>query len=251
MASTTSTNSRINNSLKIVCLNIERDKHYDRIVAFLKKEKPDVVLMQEVFIKDMPYFEEKLNMKGRYSILNSFQGVENSESGLVTLSALPITQEKRLYYRGEEANPPTIRIGFHEGHMIARSLLLTEFVKDNQSYTIINTHFTWTPDGHPSFKQYEDIDKMMTFLKEIPRFILCGDFNAPRGGEIFDKISHHYKDNIPSHITTTIDGNLHKAGELNLVVDGIFTTPQYLVQNVQVVPGLSDHCALMAQVQVK
>jgi endonuclease/exonuclease/phosphatase family metal-dependent hydrolase len=238
------------NTLKIVCINVERDKHYDRIIAFLKEKKPDVILLQEVFIKDLPYFEQVLNMKGVYSILNSFQGVENSDSGLVTLSSLPMTKKKSLYYRGEENSPPAIRIGFKEGDLIARSLLVTEYLKDKQTYTVINTHFTWTPDGHPTDKQYEDIDKMLHHLAEIPEFILCGDFNAPRGGPIFEKISTLYKDNIPSSVLTTIDKNLHKAGDLQLVVDGVFTTPQYEVESLDIISGLSDHCAIIAAVKI-
>lgn len=90
---------------------------------------------------------------------------------------------------------------------------------------------------------------LLKFLSEIPEFILCGDFNAPRGGIIFDTIASKYKDNIPSEINTTIDKNLHKAGDLKLVVDGLFTTPSYQITSIKIIDSLSDHCAILANIR--
>jgi hypothetical protein len=80
---------------------------------------------------------------------------------------------------------------------------------------------------------------------------MCGDFNAPRGRLIFDRIATKYKDNIPPYVTTTIDKNIHHAGDLQLVVDGLFSTSKYEVRSVQVLDGLSDHCAIIGEVFIK
>ncbi len=230
------------NGLKVVSLNIEQDKHFDRIIPFFKESQPDVILMQEVYFKDIPLLEKTLTMHAAFAILNTFRNKENSEFGLVTLSALE-TNSYSIYYRGDPANPPALGKG--EAANQARAILVTDLVKNNAQYRVVNTHFTWTPDGQPTERQYTDIDILLQHLSEIPEFVLCGDFNAPRGRPIFDKIASRYKDNIPSDITTTIDQHLHKAGDLNLVVDGIFTTPTYQVNAVEVISGLSDHCAVM------
>ena len=78
--------------------------------------------------------------------------------------------------------------------------------------------------------------------------MLCGDFNAPRGGEIFGLLAQKYKDNVPQKYTTSIDGILHRAGPLPFMVDGLFSTPGYTVSHVEMVCGISDHCALIANV---
>lgn len=237
-------------SLKIVSLNIEQDKHFDRIIPFFKECQPDVILMQEVLLEGIPFLEQTLRMNHSVAILNTYRGIENSKLGLVTFSALG-TNSYSIYYRGDPLSPPEIEKGKGQAANLARAILVTELVKSGHPYRMINTHFTWTPDGHPSERQYVDVDVMLQHLSKIPEFVLCGDFNAPRGKPIFDKIASKYKDNIPPHITTTIDKNLHRAGDLNLVVDGIFTTPRYQVDSVEIISGLSDHCAILAKVAVK
>ena len=57
-------------------------------------------------------------------------------------------------------------------------------------------------------------------------------------------MSDRFKDNIPLRYTTSIDPNLHRAGALELMVDGLFSTPGYVVSDVALHSGVSDHCAI-------
>lgn len=238
-------------SLKIISLNIEHDQNIDRVLPFLIEQQADVILLQEMSDKYIGRFEEALGMKSVFSVqcylLNP--GREKFKLGVITLSALPITKSYNLYYRGNDADLVTITPGNPEKQ--ARSLLITEVVKNGQSYCIGNTHFTWSPGGQANANQRQDITRLLQSLSNIPEFVLCGDFNAPRGREIFDTIALKYKDNIPAEITSTIDKNLHKAGDLNIVVDGLFTTPIYQVTHVKIIDGLSDHCAILATISKK
>jgi endonuclease/exonuclease/phosphatase (EEP) superfamily protein YafD len=237
-----------NPSLKIVSLNIEKDKHFDRIIPFLKEQRPDALLLQEIFSKDIPLFEERLGMKSQFVPIKIIlrEGAVYP-FGLATFSSLPMANYS-FYYRGTEENPPVGPEG--EPLNTARAALVSEVSKNNQTFRLINTHFTWTPDGQPSDLQYEDLPKLLRLLAQFPDFILCGDLNAPRGRPIFDKIASLYKDNIPLPITTTIDKNLHRAGDLQLVVDCLFSTATYKVENVQVFENLSDHCAISGNVSL-
>lgn len=236
--------------LKIVSLNIEKDRHLDRIIPFLKKLQPDVILLQEVFSKDIPILEEKLEMKSTFAVMKILLREGNPQPlGIATFSSSPIAKSYTAYYHGNGENPP---IG-PEGDPLktARTILVTEVLKNNKAYCLVNTHFTWTPDGQASDLQHQDLDNFFQLLAPLSHFILVGDFNAPRGRVIFDKIALKYKDNIPSHITTTIDKNLHKAGDLQLVVDGLFSTPPYRVESVEAFDGVSDHYAISAKVFFK
>ncbi len=232
--------------LKVISINIEKDKHFNRLIPFLQEQKPDVVLMQEVFEKDISFLENPTGMLGSFAVLSSNRGINNSKFGLLNLVSIKNVKSYSIYYRGNESEPPEISSG--EAANMARAILVSEFIKDERHFCVVNTHFTWTPDGHPSEKQNIDLEIMLQQLSRIPEFILCGDFNAPRGRLIFDKISDIYKDNIPSFVTTTIDKAFHKAGDLQLVVDGLFTTPKYHVDFLKIVPGLSDHCAILAEI---
>ncbi len=234
--------------LKIVSLNIEMDRHFDRIIPFLKEQKPDVILLQEVFEKDIPYLEKHLEMKLVFTAAIKYLLINNEKQklGTATFSNLEITKHYSDYYHGDGRNLPVTHYG--EAEKGARSILVVEVVKDHQFYCLVNTHFSWTPNGKPDAQQHKDLTAMLYLLSKIPEFILCGDFNTPRGMPIFDAIAHKYKDNIPSYIRTTIDKNLHRAGDLQLVVDGLFTTLPYHVDSIEVVNNLSDHCAILATI---
>jgi hypothetical protein len=77
---------------------------------------------------------------------------------------------------------------------------------------------------------------------------LFGDFNAPRGKEIFSIFTEKLKDNIPLNYETSLDENLHRAGKLTYMVDGCFTTPEYVASDVELRFGVSDHAAVLATI---
>ncbi|HEY5810705.1 MAG TPA: endonuclease/exonuclease/phosphatase family protein, partial [Povalibacter sp.] len=85
-------------------------------------------------------------------------------------------------------------------------------------------------------------------LAAYPDYVLCGDFNAPRGRPLFSLFTDELglTDHLPPTVTTTIDPQLHRAGALQLVVDTIFSTPHYQVEDVQVLEGISDHKGILA-----
>jgi endonuclease/exonuclease/phosphatase family metal-dependent hydrolase len=117
-------------------------------------------------------------------------------------------------------------------------------------YCIATTHLTWTPNAQANIEQEMSIERLILTAAKHPELILCGDFNAPRGRDSFATLAAHYTDNIPSEITTSIDGSLHRAGALELMVDGIFSTPGYEVSDVYLFTGISDHCALLATISL-
>ena len=272
--------------LKLISLNIEMDRHLDRIIPFFKEQRPDVILLQEVLDNNVEQLEKSTGMNGIYTIQNiicfeksastaiptknsgprpsrrlglsptknwvkTAAWAEKSESylGLLTLSNLPIIKNSHVFYRGDGAQPQ--RMTMKEPEKTARAVSNIEIVKDQQTYCLLNTHFTWTPNAQPNDDQQQDLEHVLRYLADIPEFIFCGDFNAPRGTRIFDTIATTYQDNIPKHITTTIDKQLHRCGDLGIVVDGVFTTPGYDVIDVQVVDNLSDHCAIVTLVEPK
>lgn len=236
--------------LKLICLNIEIDKHFDRILPFFEREKPDVVLLQEVLQKDIPLLENTLNMKSHFTPVAQFEWQGSLQIEVQAIfTHLPLLGSSVEYYRGHKDFPPLIELGHGAGEFMARALSVIQVAKEGKHYRLAMTHFTWTPDGKPSAKQIHDIERLFDLLSPFPDIILCGDFNAPRGRVIFEKLAARFKDNIPLHITTTIDKNWHRDGDLQLVVDGLFTTPHYSVESIKIVDNVSDHCAIVANVK--
>lgn len=231
--------------IKIVSLNIEFNKHFSTVIPFIKKENPDVLLAQEVLEEDLQSLSESFGMQYQYSPMAIIKFEESEKViGIAIFTKHPILENEVAYYYGDPKNLPISDRTDPDKN--ARPIIIVTIEKDGTKYCLANTHFTWSPGGESNTQQKQNLDDMLKILSKFSDFVLCGDFNAPRGREIFDKLTELYIDNIPKNITTTIDKNLHKAGDLQLVVDGLFTTKGYKVENVRVVDGISDHMAIVA-----
>jgi len=150
------------------------------------------------------------------------------------------------YYVGKRSNIP--QFIYENPNSGNRAVSWITFQIKNKTYTIATTHFTWSPKGEETEEQRSNMEKLLIQLKKMEPFILCGDFNAPRGKSIYKMLEDVYKDNIPKEITSTIDPILHRERELSFVVDSLFTTSQYIIDAIDIVGGLSDHkgiCAIL------
>lgn len=238
--------------IRLASINIEGDMHRERVISFLSDFKPDVVCFQELIESSVPFFEQALGMKG-YFVPVTVHNIRpfDSESpigtyGVGLFSNNLVSDIKIDYYSGVIGNIPRFVRG-HGGSTMWRALLRGTVNKDDERYTVAVTHFTWTFDGSTSDKQREDLNNLLAITEKCPELILCGDFNAPRGGEIFGILAKKYKDNIPVEYVSSLDTELHRIGKIKqLMVDGLFTTPHYKVSEVKLSEGVSDHMAVTA-----
>lgn len=232
-------------SIRMLSLNIEGKRHLERVQAFLQRELFDVIVLQEVFEEDIHSIEKVVGSDSLF--MTAMTKLEGKPWGNLVLCHIPKHRYISKYYVGskEEIHEHIKERPFDQ----CKSYVGVEFEHEGSFYRLLGTHFTWSPKGEPSDLQREELTKLFSVLDELDHFVIAGDFNTPRGTEIFDTIAKKYKDNIPPEVTTTIDGNFHKAGHLQYVVDGMFSTPEYAVHNVKVVDGLSDHCGIIAEIE--
>ncbi len=238
-------------SLKLISLNIEKDRHLDRVAPFLEEQAPDVFCVQEIYENSIPTIAEALSGSAYVYVPMTRRPKENPPhmQGVAIFSRLPIKAQNVRYYAGlpphvpdsDDRDPSTYNAS-------NRMVVMCDVEKEGHLFRIGTTHFTWTPDGEPTDGQRGDMQSLLRILESAGEFVLAGDFNVPRGGELFGVLARRYKDNVPPDYTTSIDGNLHRRGQLNRMVDGIFSTPAYRVSNVEMICGVSDHCALVATV---
>lgn len=237
-------------SIKLITLNIEGDKHLDLVIPFLQKEQADVVCLQEVYEADMSVLSQTLGMQGTFApmstktVPNPYNNSLRGSWGSAFFTHLPHSKVKLFYYKGTGSTPI-----FHHPYDNEHALLLSTVEKDGEEYVIATTHFTWSPDGHLSTEQQDSFDELKPIIVSYPNLIFCGDFNAPRGRELFNMFSEVLTDNLPQVYTTTIDNNLHKIGNLELVVDTIFSRGKYVVSDVRLVDGVSDHMAVVGVIE--
>lgn len=252
-------NRRIDMALKLISLNIERDLHYGTVLPFLCAEKADIVCLQEVLDHDVPRFERELGMRGFFAVTGyadrgrntlelAKQGVTNG-SAIFTL--LPVHAFQELLYYGTPDRVPSVKDPLPPGRFdhSRGALLVADVEKEGKHFRIATTHFTWTPDGEASDAQREDMKRMIGLCESMPDLVLCGDFNMPRGREMWEKFALRYKDNIPLCYESSMDPKLHLKKGLSVMVDGLFTTPEYRASDVQLVEGVSDHKAVVGYIE--
>ena len=237
--------------LKLVSLNIEKDRHLDRITPFLSEQMPDVFCAQEVYESSIPVIAKALSGAAYVYVPMTGRPKENPPhmQGVAIFSRLPIKAQSVRYYVGRPDTVPDSDdndpLTYNASN---RMVVLCDIEKEGQLFRVGTTHFTWTPDGEPTDGQRSDMRALIALFDDAEELILAGDFNVSRGGELFGALAQRYKDNVPPHYTTSIDGNLHRKGQLNRMVDGIFSTPRYTVSDVEMISGVSDHCALVAKI---
>jgi len=235
--------------IKVLSLNIERNKHISRVMNLLEKEKADVICLQEIQEPDFEMFKEKFGVQGFFVPMITFPRKENDKErmvrqGIAYYTTLPLLKKEFQFYVGSGTAPKQ-----KFPNDADRVLVLGLVEKEGKEYKLAMTHFTWAGGGGVNEEQQRDVRELVTFLEQHGELVLCGDFNAPRGGEIFEHLNKNFKDNIPPDIQTTLDPNLHKAGPLPYVVDYLWSTPKYSVQKIKIVDGVSDHMAIVAEIE--
>ncbi len=233
-------------------LNIESYKHLDRIIPFLEKTRPDVLCVQELCERDIPLFEKALGARSVFAPMNRRTTARGPEiQGIGIFSSLPMTAYGTEYYAGHlNLDIDIDEIDIQSRRLTqAYALLWCDVERDGETFRIGTNHYTWTPNGQPSETQREDIPLLLAKLNALGEFVFCADLNAPRGNEIYERLSNDYIDAIPLSYSTSIDGTLHRSGPLPVMVDAILHTSGYDVFDVQQIWGLSDHCAFLAHVR--
>lgn len=241
--------------MRILSLNIEGHRHRDRIKDFFLKESFDVIFLQELFKNDVEFFKDCAD--STYTLFSpmikrqDFRGEQQLTKspieimGVGVFSKLPINWSATLFYSGSITKIPFFST--NENQNVNHIILAIDIATKNKKLRLATTHFTWSPEGQATDLQREHLTKMLQICETFKIDFICGDFNAPRGREIFARIEEHYTDNVPKDVTTTLDKNFHRAGDLQYVVDGLFTKPPLVMTHTKVHSGISDHMGVSGE----
>ncbi len=239
-------------SLSIASINIERSRHLPRVAAFIVRERPALLCLQELCERDIPFFEAL--MGGIMAFAPMAHHPEEGPANVVGVGMLArggaLAKVKAEYYSGSPERIQEMAFVTLEGRRMADPMSIAEVLLSATfgGFRIATTHLNVTPLGSSTPYQRESAGKLIKLAQaqahEAGGLLLTGDFNAPRGRATFDLIAEHFIDGVPAHYTSSIDGSLHRAGDIPFMVDGLFHTPGYRLENVSLSTGVSDHCAL-------
>ena len=238
--------------LTLASVNVERSKHIPRVLAFLGRRAPDLVCLQELVPDDIQPLGRELGYAHHYFLpMCRFPEPAGPRPvGVGVLSRHAFASVEDICYGGGGNGADVLDRSSEESRFRTNrySVALVGVTVNGARFSIGTTHFPWTDNARICDFQRTACDALIDRLKGRP-LVLCGDFNAPRGTEIFDRLAAQWTDNIPPDVATSIDPLLHRAGPLQLMVDGIFSTGDYEVSEVELHQGVSDHCAVTATVR--
>ncbi len=245
-------------NMKIISLNVERNKHMSKVLSFLKTEKPDVVCLQEVMGGKIDFISKELGMYKSFipfAFLDSgWEEDANGDGwGVAILSKERPVSSTNYLYKGDGILKNYTRAKWDENSykIISRYVLLSEFKRNGESMFIGTTHFTYTPDGKPDMLQRQSLNKLLKITEKYKNLFLCGDFNIPRESELYSELKKVFIDNVPVRYDSSLDPELHRIKGLKRMVDYAWSRGDVDVENVFLKHGISDHCAVLANVEIK
>lgn len=220
-------------------------------MPFLRAHAPDVACLQELVESDIDAIRLTTGLTHCHFVpMSRFSLQDDASFGVGILSRYAFEHADTLLYAGHGDGLTVVDRATPESRVstMRYAIARVRLVWDSIDVTLATTHFPWTDGGQPSDFQYDAVDRLIRLLGDDP-LVLCGDFNAPRGGPIFDRLARRWADSIPAGVSTSIDPNLHRAGALDLMVDGLFATRDFVVDDVHLHTGLSDHQGVTATVR--
>lgn len=235
---------------RLISLNVERSRHLDRILPLLERLEPDVACLQELVPGDIPAISARTGLRHAHFAQMTVHPSDGLPFGVGILARRPFTTTDLVPYAGGGDGAMLFDRTTEESKLATcRYLAVRATVADEGGPLVVaTTHFPWTPDGEARPFQTAAVERLIAGLGGGP-LVLTGDFNAPRGGAIFGALARTWSDCIPPHVTTSIDPVLHRAGPLELMVDGLFVTPDYHAADVAMHAGVSDHQAISATIR--
>lgn len=244
--------------MKLISINIEGERHLERVLAFIIAESPDVLCLQELYDIHIEHF---VSLGYSYAFLPMTKRLLEGREvvwGIGLFSRYLIANVLTEYYtRSERGLVFFDRSNFET--TIKHGIISASTLVDGTPYTVATTHFPWTPDGDaPCESQKQSMAPFLEYIKTLEPHVICGDFNIPRNlNPLYNELKEHYTDAIPVAYASSLDRSLHHAGKdplkqklfTSFMVDYIFTQSPYSAQDVRLEFGISDHAAVVAKVE--
>lgn len=242
--------------MKLLQCNIQGRQHIDKITHLIEAHQPDVLCLQEADAKILNVLTEQgytyhflPNIKRQVPEIMITEGV--------VLAAKEMQNVQEHYYHYPK-NGIVLQNKSLYRETTALGYIMADCLVDDVSYKIATTHFTWTARGDIACEdQKADMDALLAQLSTEPEHILCGDFNIPRAfNPLYKVLVDKYVDTIPEQYKSSLDKTFHRLGNVasrshlftHFMVDYIFTQPPYRAENVELIFGVSDHAAVVADI---
>ena len=254
-------------TLKFLQLNIFKGKYLNVLLNFLKKEKFDILNLQEVAGGELSLagkdcfaeIKSTLNLKGIFSF------DVNKIGDPTTYFANAIFFQKQFSVIKQEVirlNQKKINFSSMENipwfNNISRHLIYLTLKTNNHVISIVNTHLTRGDDSQDDLQKLTEGQILVDCIKNIKEpYVLSGDFNVnPRSNIIkeISKISRNLL--VENNIKNTLNFRTHPGRKIipppGIACDYIFAEKSLQIKKFKLIdhPALSDHFGLAVEIEI-
>lgn len=248
--------------IKIISLNVwNGGRVWDNMIQFLRKENPDVLMLQEVFDSEHRGPEQRFRTTTELRTLLQYPHdtfaptftntveIGAVEEGLAIFSHFPITTTHHEYYFGKH----TLRThDSPETYKVTPRMIQHATIDMNGSvFNIFNTHGVWGEHGEDTPERLAMGKYIANAVAGKPRTILGGDFNVSPStqtiGYIEEKLSNVLKGMVSSTFNMKYKNN---PGYATAIADMLFASTDLTIVDKKVYPvDVSDHLPIMIEVE--
>lgn len=239
-------------------LNIFHGEWIEKVVEFVKDNRIDILMLQEVTngVTNNPLYKSdnfkllknKLNMHGVYAPGWRLEPGETPfELGVAILSKFPIrTWSNFFYLRSLTTDKPDNEKNF------PGLALNTEIEIQKKSFRFISTHFPWSLYPQVTNDQMEASKNLIAYLNQFVGFVLAGDFNLTEESSVYQNLIKYMENDRPERLETSLNPDLHRVKGIKLAVDFVFHKNQGLTKIASEVPmvPLSDHLPVIVDYEL-
>jgi len=201
--------------IKFLTLNILNGKFLDKCIEFLKKESPDIFVLQEVYkggnisgenryrsfeiiraeFKDYFYFFTP----EFYKIID---GSKVDEANVI-FSRFPLFNQTSIYYSNSYGER---RVENPEQFInTARNLQYVQIKTGNKIINVFNTHGVWGADGKDNEERLKMSKVICGKVKGLDNVILAGDFNVEPDTRTIKNMETYLKNIFKGELKTTFN----------------------------------------------
>lgn len=247
---------------KFISLNIWKGNLIDKVVAFLDKEKPQILALQEVFNgKDKKrekkywtyqYLQKKLDLPYSFYAPECLYKLDEGkvEHGNAIFSRFPLKDQEVRFYDIEFSQDYVDKPGNYENHPHNLQHARAE-VKDKNLH-LFNTHGIWGLSGRDNQRRLQMSRTIVETVKNHKHVVLAGDLNLQPDTQTIKNIEKQldnvFKDKLISTFNMKRKSN---PGYKTAVVDMIFVSPAIEVLD-RCCPqeDISDHFPLVCTLKL-
>ena len=233
----------------------------EEILAFLRREDADLVLMQEVYDGHDATWERKFRSMDvlRKELAYPYEHFAPTflerthfgkvEQGNAIISKFPIVDSQVFFYDQpycEREDKPE----YYES--TPRNLQRVAIDVGGRTLQVFNTQGIWGKDGNDNKRRVMMAQTIIGAIKPYVSFVLAGDFNVQEQTKSIRMIEEHAMSVFKNDHRETFFNMRHKtnSGYATAVVDLVFVASIEILEHRQHDDHISDHLALSAVISI-